>query len=1324
MSHKIFRCLAGILASSLASAGYSAVWEPKPGDAGQVLPERVRIVKQGIEHQRTQDGNVHGIVSHHRYRIERDPTTGLWRKYVARHDIQQFHDFDVDGNGKANDDTVACHPFSMENPLTPVAPFYDTTIGSQRFFGGAAIFQANIGSTGFSEDGMNDGEEGPPYQPRRNWTFFHETYEIFSPYRLYLVCAWKKADFMNGGSQYRVSFDAQSELSFLVMRYYMGIDGFRFVVWNGDRFYISEKVYQYAGDPPGDSGGKAHVIRPAAEKWAEYFPREPYHIQFNPQTAQYTHRSFDDITAVGWYMFKDELVAGYVGHKWYAFEADAVVHRPARPSENIAMTEIKGQGTPPFYLSTCEVPYQLWRKTHKYGRSNTFTRDPRGANFDQRGDMGSMDFPDAKGVYLTHGQEEPVTDVTYYDVLAWCNQLSVMESKMPCYYEDPACTVMFREVKQSPMYLKPRALPTLYVKWSANGYRLPTSAEWVAALDDRQAANRSATTGISTTPVGSGKPNSQGIYNQMDNVWELVWTHGNALDPIQWDKFVALGGAFYAGKPMQVSASPYGDNPFGGRFDIGFRLVRREANLPAPSAELGTLDPGIPIWQIHKKERTTPVPARQLKAPLHKELYAQQNIPNSTVALGIQEVSFAQWKEVCNWAMANGYTFNYDGEMGSMAYWGFGKDWQPGSHGPDEPVTGITSYDMMIWLNALSELEGKTPVYYQDAKFSQPVRQAFEYQPLQLLLGEGNKLVNGGILNRDRFAASAEYFIKGDADGYRLPDFIEFQQAMLAGAKTKYPYGEEPQSALAHAWTADASNFRTHGVKTKKPNAWGFFDMVGNVSEICHNRKGGFKTDSQNGYLVRVAGSFMDILDDLFAENAIKAPTATGLAYPDVGFRIARYNAVEKKTATSRFQNWAEQVVASMPSLALPSLVSSAQAAEATTQRATKRKAVGPMEARVPSVFHELQGQVHRANLRRDGVHQTTGLPEFHSVKWKFQTGGPVRSSPVTVGGVVYVGSHDGYFYALDAVTGALKWKCKTQGRIAGSAAVVADAVYFAGEDGYVYALRASDGSVIWKTYLKASMAGSPAVLNGIVYIGGGVMQGSSEKVTMSAKPIFGLDVATGREVWQSKSSGPQGYAAIATDGLRLYAGLNGSTYAAFDIQTGEKEWDVKGGHQNRQFMSMTYVVGQIFIPTTMRGAVMAVSMDGKTQWFNSMREGQLDMELNLGGKFGYECFTDVAVAHGLVYAGNNDGKLYAFRVTDGSKAWNFLTGDKVQSSPSLAGKTVYFGGWDGFLYALEASEGRLRWKTKLGGRIISSPWPGDGVLFVGCDDGVVYALH
>lgn len=862
---RIVAQMAAIFAAQMAMAG--TAWQPDPATAGPVKPVQVRIVEQGIEHQRDGDGHVFGIGAFHRYRIERG-ANGLYQIFPAGKDYTESHDFDVDGDGNPANDTVGYHPFSMTDTLSMDAPFYDTTIGNQKFYGGCTIYHANIGKTSFSEDGMNDFEEGVGFQPRRNWTYFNENYHIFSPFRMYMVALWKKADFMNGGDRYPVSFDENSRLAYLVMRYFMGIDGFRFVVQNGDTFYISEKVFRGSGTPLGDNGGVAHTIYPAKEKWAEYHPKAPYQIDFDPSKAAWKNVQFDDVQSVGWYLFKDQLNSAYLGHKWYGFAADAVVHRPALPSKNLAMAKVDD-----FYISKTEVPYELWRKTHRLKRSNTYVLE-KNYTFDKYGDLGSMDYSAALGQLKdAFAQDEPVTDITLYDMLAWCNALSEQESKTPVYYTDPGFTEKFREARRSMLYNEPYTLPKIYVNWAADGYRLPTPGEWAAANQgDATEGQKSG----KTQPVGSATPNAKGLFDMNGNVREAVWTYGDVLDPSTDPQITVMGDDFLQSKtPESVSANPWGDAPYRGSWNIGLRLVRREAGLAAPPAS--PVPSGVPAWSIGKETKTAADPARQ-NSPVEIKL---AQVPDHKVRLGAREVTFAEWRQVFNWAVANGFTFDHSGEMGSMAYWGFGDDWTPGTHTPDEPVTGISHYDAMVWLNALSAMQGKTPVYYHDAALTKPYQTSYRFRPLMLWLGEYEKLSKTKEIAY-AFSEKDPTFAKMDADGYRLPTISEFKEAQFGGAPQP-EWNTDRESVARNAWLADTSGFRTHPVGALAPNAYGLYDMSGNVAEWTDD----ITTGKNPGCLAeRMGGGFYDLA--VAQGAAVKPPETTrGLMYPDVGFRVA-----------------------------------------------------------------------------------------------------------------------------------------------------------------------------------------------------------------------------------------------------------------------------------------------------------------------------------------------------------------------------------------------------------------------------------------------------
>lgn len=142
------------------------------------------------------------------------------------------------------------------------------------------------------------------------------------------------------------------------------------------------------------------------------------------------------------------------------------------------------------------------------------------------------------------GATHPILNVTWYDAVKWCNARSEAEGLTPCYYTNAS-------LAPSAVYRTGIvALKTNYVNWAANGYRLPTEAEWEKAARGGLLGNRFprgntishsqatyvsplvpatydlgpvSTGGTTTTPVGSFAPNGYGLYDMAGDAQEWCW---------------------------------------------------------------------------------------------------------------------------------------------------------------------------------------------------------------------------------------------------------------------------------------------------------------------------------------------------------------------------------------------------------------------------------------------------------------------------------------------------------------------------------------------------------------------------------------------------------------------------------------------------------------------------------------------------------------------------------------------------------------------------------------------------------------------------------
>lgn len=307
-----------------------------------------------------------------------------------------------------------------------------------------------------------------------------------------------------------------------------------------------------------------------------------------------------------------------------------------------------------------------------------------------------------------------------------------------------------------------------------------------------------------------------------------------------------------------------------------------------------------------------------------------------------------------------------------------------------------------------------------------------------------------------------------------------------------------------------------------------------------------------------------------------------------------------------------------------------------------------------------------------------------------------VGSSPAIVGGVVYIGSDDGYMYALNASSGIQLWNRTVDvlyGLSVSSPAVVDGVVYFRSWVGVDYALDASTGEEIWN-FSDGYSCSSPAVVNGVFY-------------ARSTGAVTALNSSTGSLIWRISLSGNGGGSPIVVDDT-VYISESGYVYA-LNAQDGTLRWS-----RDLQYLSNTdnspAVADGILYISCQSDLFYALDAETGASIWNST--------------IGPSCHSTAVVSNGIVYVGSGHNGVFALDAKTGAKIWNYPTSPGMYSSVAVAGGNVYLAGNDGVMYALDGATGAKLWSYVMSNvGTSSSPSIANGVLYIRNSNGHLCAF-
>ena len=404
---------------------------------------------------------------------------------------------------------------------------------------------------------------------------------------------------------------------------------------------------------------------------------------------------------------------------------------------------------------------------------------------------------------------------------------------------------------------------------SNGGYRLPTEAEWEYAC--RAGTSTAYSFGYSLTKsdanieggsikeVGSYKPNLFGLYDMHGNVWE--WCEDSYGDypavgvtdpkgPAMGGNRVLRGGSFEGNKGSARSSTRHGSQP--GSDVFGFRLARSVDNKvevvppvlkPDPAAIMpatGNLL-GSPFSEAKAKEVQ-----KSVAKSLQKEVEEKADLGKGTT-LEMVLIPAGKFK------------------MGSPA-----SEKNRSDNETQHEVTLTKPFYMGKYEVTQEQWEsvmGDNPSSTKGAKL--PVT-GVSWKDCQGFIEKLNAKTSGG---------------------YRRPTEAEWEYACRAGTTTAYSFGDVLTKSDANC---NESGGRIKEVGSYKPNAFGLYDMHGNVWEWCEDSYGDYpagsaidpKGPATGGSRVARGGSFNYGVSHARSSNrGLNSPTARS---DDGGFRLAR----------------------------------------------------------------------------------------------------------------------------------------------------------------------------------------------------------------------------------------------------------------------------------------------------------------------------------------------------------------------------------------------------------------------------------------------------
>jgi len=325
-------------------------------------------------------------------------------------------------------------------------------------------------------------------------------------------------------------------------------------------------------------------------------------------------------------------------------------------------------------------------------------------------------------------------------------------------------------------------------------------------------------------------------------------------------------------------------------------------------------------------------------------------------------------------------------------------------------------------------------------------------------------------------------------------------------------------------------------------------------------------------------------------------------------------------------------------------------------------------------------------------------IPDNFTLKWIYKSKEKIKSSPLICRKNVFIATSSGSLINLDA-EGNEKWKIKENVSFEAPSLLLNDVIYIGSLEGNFYAINAENGIKIW-TYKTT---------NQIIGSANWFQTGKKTSLVFGCYDfkIYCLDAQSGKLNWTYETGNYINGGPTVAGNKILFGGCDSYMHVISS----------ENGTLIKKIELGTYIAGSASI---VNNTAFLGNYDGEFMSVD-LTKGVLNWKISLNDQA--SVIASPSIVNNKIIIGARDQRIHCLDTKTGNKLWSFKTQGNIDASTIADEKRVLACSFDGRVYILDISSGKEIFSFDLGIAISGTPAIVKGLIVVAADNGNIYGF-